>query len=269
MRVTIQLFISLLIVGLLAGCGEGQENSNATAAAVVTATHTPAATATVPSPSPTATATSTSTPTATPSPTATTTPTLTPTPKPPTEEELSAALLTLDDFPSGWVVDQSDDESEREEEEESFTFLCESLPRRAAYSVTREFRKSEFGPLLGHSITLYPPGEAQIALDDFRETAEVCDEWETTLDDGTPTTVHIRPMSFTQMGDEVFALRMTMKDVPFFGVMEIDSVDIRRGDLIIQISHMVIGLEEVDSAQTEAFAKKALEKLDEVLEVAR
>jgi hypothetical protein len=173
------------------------------------------------------------------------------------------------DLPSGWILDQDEDEAEGEEDEDSFTFLCESLPERASYTVNRDFRRSEFGPLLGHSVTLYPTGTAQTALGDFRETAESCAEWETTLDDGSPATFHIQMMSFAQMGDERLALRITTEDMPFFGVAEIDSVYVRHGDLIMQITHMAVGPEGIDSAQTEAFADRALERLDQVLEEAR
>src|SRR5690606_8753859 len=226
--------------------------------ATLTPTHTP-----------TATATSTAMPTNTPSPTATNTPTATPTPKPPTEEELAASLLTLDDLPSGWIMDPDANEEESvnvEEERETYSFLCEELPRRALLTVDADFQKGDFGPFLTHSLTLYPPGTAADALADIRDAVEACSEYETTLDDGTPTTMRVQPMSFAQLGEERFAIRMTIEDLPFIDVMEVDSVYILSADVIMRVMQTALGMSGgVDSEQTEAFAQLGLEKLEQVL----
>lgn len=169
-------------------------------------------------------------------------------------------------MPSGWVVDESADDG-TEEEGETYTFMCEELPRYSLFTVGTDFRKGDFGPLLGHSVSLYSPGKASEAMADLKRAAESCTEWESTLDDGTPTTMRVQPMSFVEVGEDRLAVRVTMEDLPLIGTAEIDSVYVLYGDTIMQITHMAFALGGgVDSEQTEAFAQLGMEKLEQVLD---
>jgi hypothetical protein len=259
----------LTIIVILTSC-DPEILAQATAIPTISASNTPQPTATqTPTQTATATATPTATPTNIPSPTATNTPTVTPTPRPPTEEELTTALLTLEDLPSGWIIEPGTSEEESgnvEEEGETYSFLCAELPRRALLTVDKDFQKGDFGPFLTHSMTLYPPGTATDALADIRDAVEACSEYETTLDDGTVATMRVQPMSFAQLGEDRFAVRMTMEDLPFIGVMEFDSVYIVHNDVIMRVMQTALGMSGgVDSEQTETFAQLGLEKLEQVL----
>jgi hypothetical protein len=194
--------------------------------------------------------------------TVTSTPTETPTavPEPIDEEDLSEALLTISDMPTGWTTSPPDEEEESADEGETFTTVCNvELPRRSLTQVKAEFQKSQLGPFLQHTITAYPPGEAELFLEDFIDAANSCTEW-TTAEDDQQFTWRLAPLSFPNLGDETFAIR-TSTELELLGLMEIDTIYIREADVIINIAHMAIGISGIDSEQTEVFARLAIEKL--------
>jgi hypothetical protein len=187
--------------------------------------------------------------------------TATPTPTPVfslTDENLALGLITLEDLPSGWTGGLSEEQTE---DGDTYQFICTELERRASQRAAAEFEQGQLGPFLNHYVALYPRGLAERALADMVGAVELCAEWTQTTDDGTVYKWEISPMAFPTLGDETLAIRVSTADIPLLGLFQLDQVYVRYGDVIFGITYGEIGLEGVDSEQTEFFVQLAMEKL--------
>lgn len=193
----------------------------------------------------------------------------TPTPSPTSpddqeiDERLSEALLTLEDMPTGWTVSPPE-----EDEEDSGTGICglESgqFTRDATARATANFQESEFGPMLAQIIDVFSGDDAEGTMVEFADALSSCTEWTDIDEEGAETEWQLSPLSFPKIGDETFAFRMST--VTFLGAVELDFIVWRRGDIVEVLGHTAIGFEGVDSEQTEAFVRRADEKLTAILD---
>jgi hypothetical protein len=255
-------YIILFVVIIIAGCTTGPSEHAIQAAISLTETAKPTLTA-IPQPSNTPTVTSTAAPTSTSTSTPTPTFTPTPTPKPLTQAALEKALISLDDLPAGWAVRAGEDKGD-EANKETFTFLCQEYQRKAIANASVDFQKAQLGSFLLHSVTAYPPGEAGDQFAKMRSAVDQCATFKDTQD-GTTTDWTVTPISFPKLGDQSFAIRLSSEFA--LGIIEVDSVYIRIGDTITSLQYMVLGLQSIDSTQTELFARLAEEKLLQVHEI--
>ncbi len=143
---------------------------------------------------------------------------------PPAARDLQRATLTVDDMPSGWeVVDDGGDDSPP-----CGNRLAELLGLDADELPTARFSASaneQFGPSLLEQVAVLPPDAPDDLLGDFADAYLSCDE----DIGGYPTTYAELP--FDQLGDESFALRITVVDEAadrFF-----DHVFVRVGDVFV------------------------------------
>lgn len=161
------------------------------------------------------------------------------------QEALLAALLTLDDMPTGWTGTAPTVEL-RTPGGTYPSFCAAELPARSIAAAAVDFEKSALGPLFSQTIVLYPDGDsAEAAFDDLLEAARNCPE----MTDSAGNTNTFSPLSFPAIGDETFAMRSS-------GLVELDIINIRVDDALITIMHG--GLGAVDSTQTETFARAAV-----------
>jgi len=163
-------------------------------------------------------------------------------------------------MPTGWTGGVSSEEDQADSS--TYTFLCTELQSRALEKVEAEFKKSQLGPFLGHSVALYAQDEVEGTFADLYAASQACTEWTTTKEDGTQQVWQLTPLSFPQFGDESFAVRVT-SEVSLLGILEVDSVYIRKGRFIMSVQYMVVGLQGINSEQTEAFVRIAYEKLQD------
>lgn len=258
----IKLLCLLLFIAMIAaGCSTGPSENAIQTAISLTEIAKPTLTVT-PQPSETPTVTSTATPTSTSTPTSTPTITPTPTPKPLTQADLEKALISLDDLPAGWAVRTGDEEDEANKE--TYTFLCQEYQKKSIAKVSADFQKGQVGPFLMNSVVTYPPGEARNQFADMLSAVDQCATF-TDTQDGTTTEWTVTPISFPKLGEQSFAIRASSEFV--LGFIEVDSVYIRIEDTITSIQYMVLGLQSIDSTQTEMFARLAEAKLLQVHEI--
>jgi hypothetical protein len=250
--------IFFILVMLLVACSQAPSQDAIQTAISLTEEARPTVTIT-PTSTLTPTSTSTSTPTPTPTQTPTFTPTPTETPKPLTKEVLSRALLRLEDLPAGWYEAPADSE---ENTSTTGTFLCTEYEKKAILKAYGDFRKSQLGPILIHSISAYPPDVSADQFNFMLKAADDCKEF-TDTENGETTQWTLSIISFPQLGEQSYAIRLSSEFM--LGFIQVDSVYFRIGDTISSIQYMVIGLEGIDSAQTEAFARTAEERLWDVL----
>lgn len=173
-------------------------------------------------------------------------------------ERLPEALLALEDMPAGWTVRVIVDD-----EEDDGSTICGvasgQFSRDAFARFTADFQKAEFGPFLDQVVDYFPEGEAERVMAEFSDAFRSCTEWTVIEEDGTETTWRLGPLSFPKIGDETFAFRMST--VTFLGAVELDFITWRRQDIVVVIAHTSIGFEGIDGEQTEAFVRRADEKL--------
>lgn len=168
--------------------------------------------------------------------------------------DAEAALLTLDDMPSGWTRAQ-DTETSNEA-----SAICDQEPMEDFTPVdeaSADFTGGDLGPMLFHSVAVYEDDQAEQALDTFLDTMDSCDEWTEEGENGT-TTFKAEPLSFSSYGDQTVAVRI-QADSEAVGVT-MDMVVWRHGDTL-----SVLGMGEVmtspDGETTEELVEIADERL--------
>lgn len=152
------------------------------------------------------------------------------------QAELQDALPELGDLPSGWVVSVDDEEDDDETDEVCGESAEEDLEPLAEAAVG--FEQSEFGPFI--ATALMTMDDADDALDKVREGFSACTEWTVVDEDGAEITYHLSPLSFAEVGEEAFAVRMSAA-IPFFGAFTGDLVYFRRGSTLASMAALSLG----------------------------
>jgi hypothetical protein len=263
---SVLITVSVGLALLIAACNGDDDVSDDTGA--VETEPTEEVTAEEPTPeaksSPEPELTATPEPTTTPAPTPTAEPEPTPESEPAaemTDEELSEYLLALEDMPTGWTATQMSDDDVEEIDAPDSELICDSEPIDEVLDpvadVEAEFSSSELGPFLIHSLILMPDREqGALAINTIREMFS-CSEWTTVDDAGEEMVWHLNPVSFPTFGDDTFASRVTTEVMGFN--IEMNLVVVQERSFIAFIMHW--GLGSIDSAQTEEFVRRAVEKL--------
>lgn len=173
----------------------------------------------------------------------------------PADRDVTDLALGLEDMPTGWTSAPSDD-SESEETFCDAGSLVEGIDPVGHVSV--RFQQSTLGPSLAQNLVLaQAESDAKSAWQRVR-AAFNCTEWESTDDTGETTVYHFSPLSFPNVADETYALRLSTRFA--LGVIEGDIVLFRSGRYVSLIAHVAVN--GIDSAQTETFARTAVDKLD-------
>jgi hypothetical protein len=158
-------------------------------------------------------------------------------------------LLTLDDMPSGWAIDE---ESSSDEESDS-TFLCSDFKwTNEKHGIS--FQKSQLGPFLGQVIFIY--SDSSSAQDAFEEALGVIDNYSGCESD-PDNDDEVKDLSFPDFGDDTKAFRIQSN------VLEVDTVIILHSNSInLFFNASAISVSgSVDSELTEEFVQKAMGKL--------
>jgi hypothetical protein len=118
-----------------------------------------------------------------------------------TKDDLAAALLTIDDMPTGWAGSPPEDDSDDD--------FCDDAPKLGDPKIEAEatFQEDEFGPVYFEAIGVYDDAEAY--MDKLEEVVDACRSFTDVDDEGTETTGSIQPLSFPKLGEETFAMRAT------------------------------------------------------------
>lgn len=183
------------------------------------------------------------------------------------EATLRQALLTIEDLPTGWTT-AAEEEGATEEEPAP----CGIEPtEEETTSVEEHFQKGELEDQLMVSVSAFDnAGDAEAALQEFRTQLQNCREWEDTDDEGTHFAWALSPLSFPNLGEETVAFRVSAditgneEGFEITASMVGDMIVVRRVNAVSGVFHFGLGLfgpAEIDSEQTETFARKADEKL--------
>lgn len=198
-------------------------------------------------------------------------------PTPPPEEEdaaeipslldLEGTLLTADELPAGWIVEEesgwvSDWEDWVENEPYDVCAGVEmTIPAEpidtAFTAYTHEDTAPSPGPIF-HEIGSFPEGKGKEVMAFYSQAADKCDGVTETLEDGTELTYQFSSFSFPKLGDETLAFRWQLV---YDGDGEAQEpgayVLIRQDDVSIALSMP----SDFDSEVLEQIARLAYEKL--------
>jgi len=177
-----------------------------------------------------------------------------------TTDELEQALFTLDDLPSGWSLDPPEADDDDGDDSPAWCGATLDPDDTALLHVERGFSAGDMGPYLNHMIKLLPgETEANDAFRAFADDSSACPGWHE-----QEWTWTLQEMSFKEIGDQTAAFRANTTDVPIVGKVEMQAVFIQHGPFVILMSHMSIGLDGVDTDETEQFAALANDKLSQI-----
>ena len=171
---------------------------------------------------------------------------------------LSNAVLELSDMPGGFSVSAPGESSDDDD-------ICSNVAAAAAKTpqntATVTFGQSDFGPFIIQQVDLYKSrSDASAALESVRDSFKKCGP--TWTDAQTPpTTWNIVALNFPKLGDDAFAVRVSSKDIPFFGTAQVDYVFSRRGAALNVVAYAAIGPVVGAASPLEDLAKKADAKL--------
>jgi hypothetical protein len=172
--------------------------------------------------------------------------------------DLNDVVVQLDDLPTGWSVtppEETDDEGDEQ--------ICEGHDPLNAIEPQDEaesgFQESDFGPYVASGAAQYSDDdEASEVIDQFAETANACQTFTETDEDGTVTEYTISPLSFPDLGDETFAFRMSATSP--LGPFAVDVAVARQGEFMVSIFNAALGTAP-DSALTESLTQTMLGRL--------
>ncbi|HYG95076.1 MAG TPA: hypothetical protein VD859_15975 [Nocardioides sp.] len=184
-----------------------------------------------------------------------------------TQQQAEAALLSVNELPSGWAgtPPEEEDESEDTIEPERCQVVIDSLDKlgeeTAVAEADAEFNKGgAFGVQLSESISSYSdevdPGWLESTADAFTE----CPQFTSTDSQGVISHVTVSPLSFANLGDQTVAFAMTYEQ---------DDWTISVNIAMVAVGHNLVslfsgGIAGSDGAELEQFGRKAIAKLEDV-----
>ncbi len=165
-------------------------------------------------------------------------------------DAILAALLTLEDMPTGWTQAEAADFSPSTPGG-TYRSMCMDIPARSIGSASVSFSQSTLGPQINQTVVVFPSrNEAEAAMADLANVAQECGEYSD--DNGNVFT--LSSLAFPSLGDDAFAVRSSNQ------LVQADWVQVRVDSTIINL--IQAGL-SIDSELTEEVARLAVERYED------
>jgi hypothetical protein len=178
----------------------------------------------------------------------------------PTAAQLNAALLAVQEMPTGYAVTPDTSNSSDKGPCDKPT-LNTQVPPAAKASI--RFSKAQAGPFFVESLAAYAGDGAKRIYELAKQLFDSCPKWSETGSDGTATAYSIAPLSFPKLGDATLAFRLTGATAG--ATAEGDVIVVRKGNLVAVMAGLgttsILGATSIDSATTESIARAAVTKL--------
>lgn len=178
-----------------------------------------------------------------------------------TAAQAKSSLLTLDDMPTGWTQQKPDpdDDEDPTVTPKRCSAVLDAVDQQGKplAEATAVFSPSDLGPELDHTVTSWPRSQLPI-LKKLTDAFRQCPKFTSTSKDGSSATFEATGLSFPNLGDRTLALRLKAKTDGINLVLDV--VYIAKGNNGVTL--MVTGLQPLDGAVLEGFAKKAVAHLD-------
>ena len=183
-----------------------------------------------------------------------------------TEEQLRAALPTVQDFPSGWSQEQVDETEDESQDDVVTPPECQAVfdamasdDVEPAAEVTAEFAQGPLGPFLTVGISSHESDVDPSHLDSAVEALGSCPQF-TVTDSESTVDFNVSPLSFSNPGDRTLALRLDAETEDL--ELVVDQVLVIVGANVVSLASA--GFETIDAATLEALAQTTVAKLAEV-----
>jgi hypothetical protein len=179
-------------------------------------------------------------------------------------DQAQAALLTVQDFPTGYAsVPSTFGESSETEGLCNGPNLVARTTGATAVASAEFARNTTSGDGFHVAVFGYSDEDgAERLIASTKALSESCSSFLTPLADGTPATATVGALSFPQIGDETLAFRTTINDTPETVVAITESVYARVGTVVVVIEQN--GL-YIDTAETERVARLAVSRVESTL----
>jgi hypothetical protein len=183
-----------------------------------------------------------------------------------TDADLEELLVPIEEVPSGYTVDTSEDDSDEPTRLCGKSAISETIPHDAQAEVT--YLGGQIGPGLFEQLTSYPSRrEAAQALDAARDALRSCTEFDDTDDDGTVTHYTIANLSFDQVAEDQLAVRLELEAEEFTG--SFDLVASRAGNIIILTGGLslvsAVGSAKMEPGDFVDFTKSAVSRVEDAV----
>ncbi|MCH1868772.1 hypothetical protein [Nocardioides sp. CFH 31398] len=181
-----------------------------------------------------------------------------------TEEQIQAALLTIEDLPSGWTKEASEEDDESEDTidparcQEVLDALDEGTGDPAVDGEADFSKGGPFGTFLNVTLSTYDEEVDEDAVQNISDAFTECPEFTTTDAAGEVSDVTVSPVSFANLGDQTLAVRMEFASSEFTIQVNVAYVVIGHNVLAFLLG----GVAGSDAAELEDLAGQAVDKLE-------
>jgi hypothetical protein len=181
------------------------------------------------------------------------------------QAQVDAALLRVQDMPSGWTKeknepeDESDDKIEPARCQEVLDALDEGFDEDPAHEGEVNFSNGgPFGTMFNHSISTFEDEVDSDATQKIADAFGSCPEFSSTDAEGTRTTFTVSPMSFANLGDQTLAFVLNADS---------DGFEISLNMAMVITGHNVStffsgGLTGASGSDLEKLARKGMKRLE-------
>jgi hypothetical protein len=150
----------------------------------------------------------------------------------PSAPELDAAVLRIEDVPTGYAVSPPSNDTADQG-------VCNKQPVSklvpSVVKAQRGFQKATLGPFISEVLLAYAdPATAGSAIQTLRSETQGCTSYQQKGSDGTTTNYQLAPLSFPRLGDDTFAVQVNTSG-GFFPVTA-NLVVLRRTNLVLVVA---------------------------------
>ena len=181
-----------------------------------------------------------------------------------TVEQAQAALLTVQDLPTGWTTDPTaaeDDETDPDDDIEpaecAAVFEAMEEGNEPAAKADGSYTAGGFGPLLQQTVTSFEEDTSD-RIQTVTDALNQCSTFTSTTADGVATTLTSSPLSFPNLGDRSLAVRLTGSSDDIEATFDVVYIAVGKNSITL----LGGGLTPLPGAELEAVARKAVERLN-------
>lgn len=176
-----------------------------------------------------------------------------------TSGQIKGALLRLSDMPTGFTRDKSKDDSADTPSGCKKLDALDDFDKRVLAKGEAKFTGGTFGPFVDEAVSV-PRQAAKVYYDQFRDAMQACHRFRAETDDGTNSNATLTGLSFPTFGDDTFAAQMRIAPIPMVGSVYVDLVVVRLGNALMLLSEAQVAAPP-DGSSVEQLCRTAVKRL--------
>lgn len=183
-----------------------------------------------------------------------------------TTAQIKPTLLTLDEMPNGYAIDQDASDDSDSGELDSTTAECTRLfkalerqdKENAFGKAEINFEAGDFGPFVSETVSSFEGSKIKDQLAILDVALAKCPSFTTTDDDGAKLKFKVEELPFPDLGDQTVAGLITAKEPTFDIAIEFQMVAVRVDQNMVALANFGIG-KGMGEADFEEVVRKAVE----------